>query len=102
LHILHVHIHIKPEMVDHFVEATLENVRETLKEPGVNRFDLFQQADDPTRFVLLEVYRHVDDQTRHKQTAHYKHWAEVVEPMLAEPRSRVLYQSASLVESGWA
>ncbi len=101
MYIVHVHIHVKPEFLEAFKEATLENARNSVQEPGVARFDVIQQADDPTRFVLVEVYRTPDDPARHKETAHYNRWREAVEPMLAEPRSRVVYVNLFPDETGW-
>lgn len=90
---LQVYIHVKPEYVEDFREATIENVRNSLEEPGIAAFYLLQEADDPTRFELVEVYRTPDDPARHKETPHYHKWAETVTPMLAEPRSRTRYIS---------
>ena len=89
--IVHVFVHVKPESVDDFKAATLENARNSVQEPGVVRFDVVQQDDDPTRFALLEIYRDADAPARHKETTHYAAWAAAVEPMLAEPRQRVRY-----------
>jgi len=99
--IVHIHVHVKPEYVEAFKQASVANARESLKEPGVARFDLIQQADDPTRFMLLEVYRSVEDAGKHKETPHYKRWNEVVGPMMAEPRSRIIYRNIYPDESGW-
>jgi autoinducer 2-degrading protein len=101
MHVVIVSIHVNDIGVDDFLGATLRNVRESLKEPGVKRFDLLRQADDPTCFLLVEVYRSADDHVRHKGTAHYQRWAEEVETLLAGPRSRTLYQSCFPRESGW-
>lgn len=92
MYIVHVHVHVKPEFIEAFKEATLENARNSVQEPGVVRFDVIQQADDPTRFVLVEVYRTPDDPAKHRETAHYNKWRELAEPMMAEPRTRVVYQ----------
>jgi len=89
--IVHVHVHVKPEYVEAFRQATVENARNSVREPGVARFDVIQQMDDPTRFVLVEVYRTPEDAGRHKETAHYPVWRDTVEPMMAEPRSSVKY-----------
>jgi (4S)-4-hydroxy-5-phosphonooxypentane-2,3-dione isomerase len=89
--IVHVHVHVKPESAEAFREASLANARESVKEPGVARFDVLQQADDATRFLLIEVYRTADDPGRHKQTAHYQTWRDTVESMMAEPRRSVKY-----------
>jgi len=89
--IVHVHVHVKPEYVEAFRQATLENARNSVQEPGVARFDVIQQLDAPTRFVLVEVYRTQDDPARHKETAHYLTWRDRVAEMMAEPRSSVKY-----------
>jgi len=101
MHIIHVFIHVKPEKVEEFRRATIENARNSLKEQGVVRFDFIQQADDPTRFLLVEVYRTPEDSGRHKETNHYKRWREAVEPLLAEPRSRIAYRNLFPDESSW-
>lgn len=87
MHVVHVQVHVKPESVDSFIEATLDNVRNSVQEPGIARFDFFQRADDPTRFVLSEIYRNPDAQAVHKTSAHYLRWRDAVTDMMAEPRS---------------
>lgn len=87
--IVHVHVHVKPECVEPFKEATLANARSSLKEPGVVRFDVVQHQDDPERFVLLEVYRDAAAAAAHKDTPHYPIWRDTVAPMMAEPRRSV-------------
>jgi quinol monooxygenase YgiN len=89
--IVHVHIQVKPDRVEAFKAACVENSRNSLREPGVARFDVLQQQDDPTRFLLVEVYRSAEAPAAHKQTAHYKTWAETVADMMAVPRSGVKY-----------
>lgn len=89
--ILVVHIRVKPEFVDAFREATLANARGSIQEPGIARFDVLQHKDDPTRFVLVEVYRTPDARDRHRETAHYQTWNQVTAEMLAEPRTRAFY-----------
>ena len=91
--IVHVFVHVKSDVVDAFASATLENARNSVQEPGVVRFDVIQQDDDPTRFVLVEIYRTPDDPARHKETAHYKAWREAVEPMMAAPRRSVKFRA---------
>ncbi len=102
MYIVHVHVHVKPEFVEAFKQATIENARSSVQEPGVARFDVIQQADDSTRFVLVEVYRTAGDPAKHKETAHYNAWREVAEPMLAEPRTRIIYANIFPDEDGWA
>jgi (4S)-4-hydroxy-5-phosphonooxypentane-2,3-dione isomerase len=99
--IVHVHAHVKPEFVEAFRAATAENARNSALEPGILRFDVVQQADDPTRFVLIEVYRTVEATTAHKETAHYAAWRDAVAPMMAEPRSSVKYSAVFPVERDW-
>lgn len=99
--IVHVQVHVKPEFTDAFCEATIENASNSVQEPGITRFDVVQQLDDPSRFVLVEVYRTPDDPARHKETAHYKKWAETVAPMMVEPRSSVKYANVYPDKVGW-
>jgi autoinducer 2-degrading protein len=99
--IVHVHVHVKPEFVEAFKEATIENARNSVQEPGIARFDVIQQQDDPTRFVLVEVYRTKDDPARHKETAHYKKWRDTVAEMMAEPRSSLKYDNVFPDDRGW-
>ena len=99
--IVHVHVHVKPEHLEAFKLATIENAGNSVKEPGIARFDVVQQADDPTRFVLVEAYRDTEATAHHKATAHYHAWAEKVVDMLAEPRSRVVYANIYPADQGW-
>ena len=99
--IVHVHVHVKPEHIEAFKLATIENAANSVKEPGIARFDVLQQADDPSRFVLVEAYRDSEATTHHKATAHYHAWAEKVADMLAEPRSRVVYANIYPADQGW-
>jgi quinol monooxygenase YgiN len=99
--IVQVHAHVKPESVEAFKEATVANARQSVKEPGIARFDLIQQADDPTRFILVEVYRTPDAPARHKETAHYATWRDAVAPMMAEPRTSVKYVNIFPDDNGW-
>jgi (4S)-4-hydroxy-5-phosphonooxypentane-2,3-dione isomerase len=99
--IVHVHVHVKPDCVDAFREASLENARASIEEPGIARFDVVQQQDDPARFVLVEVYRTDADPARHKETAHYAVWRDTVAELMAEPRSSVKYTNCFPDETGW-
>jgi (4S)-4-hydroxy-5-phosphonooxypentane-2,3-dione isomerase len=101
MQIVHVHVHVKPEYVDAFQEATLENARNSVQEPGVARFDVIQMVDDPTRFVLVEVYRSAAAVGGHKETAHYAIWRDTVAEMMAEPRSGVKYTNVFPADDGW-
>jgi (4S)-4-hydroxy-5-phosphonooxypentane-2,3-dione isomerase len=96
-----VYIHIKPENLDSFKQATIENASHSLVEPGIARFDVIQQVDDPTRFVLIEVYRSEDDPAKHRQTTHYQKWRTTVESMMAEERTRTLYKNIFPEGNGW-
>ena len=89
--IVHVHVHVKKEDVNAFVAATNVNARASVLEPGIARFECIQDADDPTRFLLIEHYKTADDPARHKATAHYATWRDAVEPMMAEPRRSQKY-----------
>lgn len=99
--IAHIHIHVKSESVAEFTQATIENARASIQEPGIARFDFAQQQDDATRFVLVEVYRSEDAVTAHRATAHYAEWRDTVEPMMAEPRQRSLYDAVFPEPMNW-
>ena len=99
--IVPVFAHVKPDQVEAFRTATVENARNSLKEPGVARFYVIQQQDDPARFVLVEVYRAAGDPARHKETAHYQKWRDSVADMMAEPRTSVKYTNVFPDEQGW-
>lgn len=99
--IVHVFVHVKPEQVEAFRTASLENARNSIKEPGIARFDVLQEQDEPTRFVLVEVYRTSDDPGRHKETAHYQKWRNTVADMMAEPRSSIKYTNVFPDDQGW-
>ena len=93
MHVIHVHVHVKPECVDAFRTATLANARASVREPGVAGFDVIQQADDPTRFVLVEAYRSPAAHAAHRETPHYQAWRDAVAPMMAEARTKVVYHN---------
>ena len=99
--IVHVHVHVRPESVDAFRAATVENARNSIREPGIVRFDVVQRQDDPTRFVLVEIYRDADAPAAHKATAHYAAWRDAVEPMMASPRSSTKYVEVWPEEFRW-
>ncbi len=90
-----IHVHVKPDCIEAFREASEENARESRKEPGVVVFDVLQQMDDPTRFVLYEAYVDEEGAKAHKETAHYIKWRDTVAPMMAEPRYSVKYNLCS-------
>ncbi len=99
--IVHVFVHVKPGQAEAFETATLENARKSVREPGVARFDVIRQQDDPARFVLVEVYRTSEDPGRHKETAHYQKWRDTVADMMAEPRTSIKYTNVFPDEQGW-
>jgi quinol monooxygenase YgiN len=91
--IVHVHVKVRPECIESFKQATLSNAQESLKEPGITRFDVVQQQDDLSRFVLVEIYRNAVAAAAHKDTGHYQTWRDAVASMMAEPRSSVKFSS---------
>lgn len=99
--IVHVHVHVKPDSVEAFKAATLANARASVQEPGIARFDVIQQNDNPARFILVEVYRSVEATAAHKETAHYATWRDAVAPMMAEPRTAVKYTNYFPGDEGW-
>jgi len=99
--IVHVHARVKPEFVQAFIQATTENARNSIQEPGIARFDVIQQQDEPTRFVLVECYRTPEAPAAHKATAHYEKWRDAVAPMMAEPRSSVKFFSVFPDDRDW-
>jgi len=99
--IVHVHVRVKPESVAAFKEATLENARHSIQEPGIARFDFVQEQEDESRFVLVEVYRTKEAPAAHRETAHYLKWRDAVEPMMAEPRQRALYNPVFPNAEAW-
>jgi (4S)-4-hydroxy-5-phosphonooxypentane-2,3-dione isomerase len=99
--VVQVHVQVKPECIDAFRAASLENARQSKQEPGIARFDLLQQRDDPTRFLLIEVYRADDAPARHKETAHYAVWRDTVASMMAEPRRSVKYSNVFPADAEW-
>lgn len=99
--IVQVMVHVKPEAVEAFIAATRQNASQSVREPGIARFDLIQQQDDPTRFMLIEVYRSADAPAEHKRTAHYAAWRDAVADLLAEPRSSVRFSNLFPDDPGW-
>ncbi len=96
-----VYVHVKPDCVDAFTQATLANARNSVQEPGIARFDVIQQQDDPTRFVLVEAYRDEAATVEHKKTAHYATWRDTVAEMMAEPRTSAKYENVFPDGDGW-
>ena len=99
--VVHVFVCVKDGCEEAFAAASLENARNSVQEPGIGRFDVVRQVDDPSRFVLVEVYRTADDPGRHKETAHYQKWRDTVADMMAEPRSAIKYENVWPGEDGW-
>jgi quinol monooxygenase YgiN len=99
--VVHVHVHVKPECVAAFREASLANARASVQEPGIARFDVCVQHDDPTRFVLVEVYRNAEAPARHKETTHYAAWRDTVAPMMASPRTSVKFGNVFPDDASW-
>ena len=99
--ILHVQVHVKPQAIEGFKAASLANAEASRREPGVLRFDVVQQLDDPTRFVLVEVYRDSQAHAAHRETAHYAAWRDTVNEMMAEPRRGIKHVNLSPDDSGW-
>ncbi|MGZ9164076.1 MAG: putative quinol monooxygenase [Anaerolineales bacterium] len=101
MQIVHVHVKVKPEFVEAFIKATIENASNSVKEAGIARFDVIQQADDPTKFILVEIYKTVDAPAAHKETAHYARWRDTVTEMMVEPRQGVKYVNAFPDDANW-
>jgi (4S)-4-hydroxy-5-phosphonooxypentane-2,3-dione isomerase len=99
--IVHIQIHVKPQFVGAFLEASKENARNSVQEPGIARFDIVQNTADPTRFVFVEVYRDEAATAAHRSTAHYAKWRDTVAEMMEEPRSRVEFRNVFPEDEGW-
>jgi (4S)-4-hydroxy-5-phosphonooxypentane-2,3-dione isomerase len=96
-----VHVHVVPDGIEAFERATLENARASLREPGIARFDVIRQKDDPQRYLLIEVYRSADAPASHKETAHYQKWRDAVAPLMASPRTSQKYENLAPPDAGW-
>ena len=101
MQIVHVHVHVKPEFVEAFKQATLENASHSIKEAGIARFDVLQQTEDPTRFILVEIYKTTEASGAHKETPHYKLWRDAVMKMMAEPRQGIKYNNLFPGDEPW-
>ncbi len=99
--IVHVHVNVKPECIDAFRAATVENASKSVEEPGIARFDVIQQQDEAARFILVEIYRDAEAAAAHKDTAHYAKWRDAVAEMMAEPRRSVKFANVFPDNSGW-
>lgn len=101
MQIVLVHVHVKSEFVEAFKQATIENASNSVKEAGIARFDVIQQTDDPTKFILVEVYKTTDAPAAHKETAHYARWRDIVTEMMAEPRQGIKYTNIFPADVNW-
>jgi quinol monooxygenase YgiN len=99
--IIHVHVSVKPEVIEAFRLASVENSRKSLQEPGIARFDVLQEEGNPTRFILVEVYRTPEAPAAHKETEHYAKWRDTVADMMAEPRRSVRYSNIAPGDEAW-
>jgi len=99
--IVQVLVRVKLDAIEAFKTASVENARHSVREPDIARFDVIQQEEDPTRFMLVEVYRTADAPARHKETAHYTAWHDAVADLMAEPRQSVKYRNIFPDEAGW-
>jgi quinol monooxygenase YgiN len=99
--VVNVYIKTYPESIEAFKNATLENARNSINEPGIARFDFIQQNDDSTNFLLVEVYRDEDSMMAHKQTSHYAKWRQAVENMMFQPRKSVRYNTLFPEDKNW-
>ena len=101
MQIVLVHVHVKPEFVEAFRQASIENASNSVQEAGIARFDVIQQADDSTRFILVEVYKTAEAPSAHKETAHYLRWRDTVTEMMAEPRQGIKYTNIFPTDENW-
>jgi (4S)-4-hydroxy-5-phosphonooxypentane-2,3-dione isomerase len=99
--IFHIDIRVKPEAVEAFLEASRENARHSVNEPGIARFDVLQQVDDPTHVVFIEAYRTAEARKAHQETAHYFKWRDTVVDMMSQPRSRMEFRNVFPGDEGW-
>ena len=101
MQIVHVHVSVKPDFIEAFKQATVENASSSVKEPGIARFDVIQQTDDPTKFILIEIYKTAQAPAAHKETAHYARWRDTVTEMMAEPRQGIKYTNIFPTDETW-
>jgi (4S)-4-hydroxy-5-phosphonooxypentane-2,3-dione isomerase len=99
--IVHVHVRVKPESIEAFGRATVENALQSVKEAGIARFDVLQDSSDPSRFLLVEVYRNPEASVQHKEAPHYQAWRDAVADMMAEPRTSVKYNNIYPSDESW-
>lgn len=96
-----VSIHVKPDAIEAFKAASIDNATHSRLEPGVVRFDLTRELDDPARFVLIEVFRDEAAQLAHRETAHYERWRDTVASMMASPRTVVRLANVFPGDESW-
>ena len=101
MQIVLVHVNVKPEFIEAFKQATIENASHSVKEAGIARFDVIQQVEDPAKFILVEVYKTADAPAAHKETAHYIRWRDTVAEMMAEPRQGIKYTNIFPEDGNW-
>ena len=101
MQIVLVHVNVKPEFIEAFKQATIENASHSVKEAGIARFDVIQQSEDPTKFILVEVYKTADAPAAHKETTHYARWRDTVAEMMAEPRQGIKYTNIFPDDASW-
>ncbi len=91
MHVTLVHVYVKPEFLNDFIEATHANHLASIQEPGNCRFDVLQEAQEANKFILYEAYVSAEAAAAHKQTAHYLTWRDQVAPLMAQTREGVSY-----------
>jgi len=101
MQVVHVHVQVRPESIEAFRQATVENAQNSVAEPGIARFDVIQDASNPAHFVLVEVYRTSEARAHHKATAHYEKWRDAVADMMAAPRASAEFHSVFPDDEGW-
>ena len=101
MQIVLVHVHVKPEFIEAFKQASIENASNSINESGIARFDVIQQAEDPTKFILVEVYKTAEAPAAHKETAHYARWRDTVTEMMVEPRQGIKYSNVFPTDDNW-
>jgi (4S)-4-hydroxy-5-phosphonooxypentane-2,3-dione isomerase len=101
MYIVHVFVHVIPDHIEAFKRASTQNAEASRQEAGVVRFDVIQSQSDPSRFVLVEIYRDEQAPLLHKETAHYATWRDAVAPMMASPRTNEKYTNISPSDVEW-
>ena len=101
MQIVLVHVNVKSQFVEAFKQASIENAAHSIKEAGIARFDVIQQTEDPTKFILVEVYKTAEAPAAHKETAHYARWRDTVAEMMSEPRQGIKYTNIFPGDANW-